>query len=197
MKVIATDKDGVGVLEHPRRADFNDRLNKRYYFLKDMVTRGAHPFKILGKFYEFLDKSLKEGYPPGTCKRGCSYCCHVAVEITLLEARYIEHKTGHKVTNPVDGPTNKNETRPCVFLKNNECSIYEHRPAVCRTFISFDDVKLCESAKTSHWMLALNPPGTGGFEWANLTYTQLIVSLLTREPKYRTKNDIRGFFGTG
>lgn len=34
---------------------------------------------------------------------------------------------------------------PCTFLRDGVCSIYEHRPFACRTYVSLDaDALLCE-----------------------------------------------------
>ena len=35
---------------------------------------------------------------------------------------------------------------PCVYLKNNKCSIYEHRPTVCREYTCKGDTRLLTNA---------------------------------------------------
>lgn len=36
---------------------------------------------------------------------------------------------------------------PCIFLENNSCSIYEHRPAACREYLVTSPVELCEDTE--------------------------------------------------
>lgn len=172
------------------------KLKKRAKIIQIAVARNDHPFGVLERLYRYVDEALPKLYPAPTCKRGCSHCCYMAVGITGLEALHIEKRTGHKVTNLESGPVDTDQREPCVFLKNNECSIYEHRPMVCRVFMSFDDVKYCiDETAADHYLLRLNPPGKGGFDFANAVYMHVITEYARRDERYRTINDIRGFFG--
>jgi hypothetical protein len=62
---------------------------------------------------------------------------------------------------------------PCTFLVNNECSIYENRPTVCRVHYSLDvDALMCE----------LTPPESKAVPFLNdmnyqLTLLKLIQSV--------------------
>lgn len=76
------------------------------------------------------------------CARGCGHCCHVHVPIADFEARHIGD---HINTPPVAVKQSIHHDRmefsgktPCPFLKNGECSIYEHRPLTCRMHLNFD-----------------------------------------------------------
>ena len=76
------------------------------------------------------------------CARGCGHCCHVHVPIADFEAAYIAHHVGIKAlplkqSKHHDRMEYSGET-PCPFLKNEECSIYEHRPLTCRMHLNFD-----------------------------------------------------------
>ncbi len=65
------------------------------------------------------------------CKKGCSACCHYPVTISEIEIQYIEKYTRFKRAKKalsVKTPHGK----PCVFLHNNACSIYDARPYACR-----------------------------------------------------------------
>lgn len=84
------------------------------------------------------------------CKRGCSACCHIKVEMCQDEAEIIgEHlqKKPKKLLKNVrmtpESALGRPDT-PCPFLKNHECSIYDARPVVCRNFVVMDiDNLLC------------------------------------------------------
>lgn len=92
------------------------------------------------------------------CKAGCSHCCSVRVEalepeifqivrrirtlpqadIERLTARLKEYAASARGVSALD------HRIECAFLKENLCSIYEFRPAVCRKAHSFD-VEKCKS----------------------------------------------------
>lgn len=85
------------------------------------------------------------------CKRGCAHCCHIAVAVTPVEAEMIGAAIRRKPKQNVASAHRDYSTMeygyhtPCTFLKNGECSIYEHRPLHCRTLINADvDGLLCE-----------------------------------------------------
>lgn len=82
------------------------------------------------------------------CHKGCSACCHTQVSITddeaILLAKLVESGVSidmEKLKTQSAASENSAvwyqipyEKRGCVFLdENRECSIYDDRPAVCRT----------------------------------------------------------------
>jgi Fe-S-cluster containining protein len=77
------------------------------------------------------------------CKRGCAHCCHVAVVISAAEAAYVGDRIGRA---PADIRESRlpdvkgfSGTTPCTFLRENRCTIYEHRPLACREALNFDE----------------------------------------------------------
>ncbi len=102
-----------------------------------------------------------EGVAP--CKRGCAHCCHIAVSLADAEARVIAKQIGRKLSKPPARAVAKRavsevearerraaEVRrwvgvPCTFLgPDGACTIYEHRPLICRYVINVDrDDLLC------------------------------------------------------
>ena len=71
--------------------------------------------------------------PPGECGDCCRYD---RVAITRDEYRIISENIRHRIlieTNG-DGKMYLKSTGGCQFLKNNTCTIYKLRPAVCRAF---------------------------------------------------------------
>lgn len=88
------------------------------------------------------DKIFRHATSRAACARGCSHCCHIAVRISAVEARFIGEHIGREPrafssTVAERAASFSNET-PCTFLKNDECSIYEWRPLTCRSHFNFD-----------------------------------------------------------
>lgn len=100
-----------------------------------------------------------------TCTRGCTHCCKLPASMMLPEAAIIvEHLTSRR-----EWPKEKAELLkrvraqlavfatvtmanrhtffmrqlPCVFLVNDECSIYAVRPGVCRYHFVVSDPSHC------------------------------------------------------
>ena len=77
------------------------------------------------------------------CKEGCSLCCESGnYPITNLEAEFLKEgytllpeelkkEISLKITKLKENPQ---EMYECPFLINKRCSVYEHRPLICRTF---------------------------------------------------------------
>ena len=98
------------------------------------------------------------------CRKGCSHCCAIPVMVAENEARIIGRQIGRrpaKVTtsttfaNALEQPGIVEEAQhamaakytgvECTFLRDGECSIYEHRPLACRGQINIDrDALMCE-----------------------------------------------------
>ncbi|SDL46489.1 Putative zinc-or iron-chelating domain-containing protein [Maridesulfovibrio ferrireducens] len=91
------------------------------------------------------------------CREGCSYCCfsHItlvpqeAFNIALYLAEKLDASDFEKIVEVcVEGAEGFDSAglheftmkyfRPCPFLKDNKCSIYEVRPIACRNWISHD-----------------------------------------------------------
>lgn len=89
-----------------------------------------------------------ESYGPhSACREGCTHCCHIPVSIGAAEASVIGKAIGRKPLplkdhQPVEVTGYES---PCPMLKGGRCSIYAHRPAVCRTHMNMDvDDLLCQ-----------------------------------------------------
>lgn len=119
----------------------------------DSLSRDASKSNLpvsvkLGKVWKIADEYLEASKGNIACKKGCSHCCHISVLLTKTEAELVGKRIGRvpedlKVTSsrPDLGFDYSN---PCPFLKNDACSIYEHRPTICRTSVSTDvDDLLC------------------------------------------------------
>ena len=136
-------------------------LQEMAQLIQDMVAvlrpiRGVKRAKALFKIIDngiAIDRKVN---PEPTCKIGCSFCCHMNVDIFEDEAIYLAQKVkkGEIVYNEEEFERQKTldadglwaDPRPCIFLKDNKCSIYEHRPSGCRKyFVVVDDpAKTCK-----------------------------------------------------
>jgi Fe-S-cluster containining protein len=180
----------------------NETANKWFRHLRGLVESGAPIKAVFTYLYRRLDSIMAADVNPHlACKRGCSYCCHVAVTITPAEALHIEQMTGHTANfddaayyTPKDMDAMGHPA--CVFLKSGECSIYEVRPSVCRIFGSFSDPELyCKDGATEHHIFRLDAPEEGQQTIINwMVYTALIGLAARRAYGFKIK-DIRQFFG--
>lgn len=126
------------------------RLGRTIEDLKKEVE--ITPFELVNKIYKAADFYYKKGLEKrAVCKRGCSWCCYIPVDVSAIEVQYIFEKTGIDA-NELRGvqPRQKIDNSPCPFLKNNECSIYESRPFHCRVFATLDDPKFCIGGNQNH-----------------------------------------------
>jgi Fe-S-cluster containining protein len=123
------------------------------------------------------------------CQKGCSHCCHISVDITSLEARYIQTNLGINVVDGKSTSDNSGKARiPCSFLSGEGiCTIYEHRPYACRTYHAIDDPKYCELLDVNHMQYTSESNGM-----LNKLFL-MIVDLNGNKPI----RDIRDFFPNG
>jgi Fe-S-cluster containining protein len=86
--------------------------------------------------------------PQAACKDACDGCCWQPVSVTLEEAQLIARETGARMQMPSEWstlPVMKYAGQPCPFLQDARCTIYRHRPMVCRLIFNMDaDALLCQ-----------------------------------------------------
>ncbi len=106
-------------------------LYKEQNIVKLLKNSKRNSLNKLGSIYLLMDEInayLAKSVP---CNKGCSACCNYPVSISEIEIAYIEKKTKSKRLKNFNLKRNFMGT-PCVFLKDNSCSIYDTRPFVCR-----------------------------------------------------------------
>lgn len=104
-----------------------------------------------------------EPVPRMACRAGCAYCCYIRVSALPIEivaiAEYVRKRFDerqradlvqrveeHNVATRALAPAERSKAlRPCPFLVENRCSIYEVRPLACRAHHSVD-LGSCERA---------------------------------------------------
>jgi Fe-S-cluster containining protein len=116
--------------------------------------------------------------------------------VSKLEADYIALKIGREIprkpNRPIINETYCDPSRPCPFLvlgrADNLCTIYPHRPVLCRTYISLNvDNTNCqfESDKSELILLDRSRSWPGAMQ----AYAELVV-------RYgEAWGDIRDYFG--
>jgi len=91
------------------------------------------------------------------CRRGCTFCCHLSVSATPLEAARLasairagrRHELeravldGADTLDGLDARARLERKAPCPLLREGTCSLYEARPLACRALVSVS-VRDCE-----------------------------------------------------
>ncbi len=90
------------------------------------------PFKKYKSFRNEVDNRCtvlwEKHHQHMKCRAGCASCCE-AFKVLPVEFEYIKANINFDELKP-NWDASDDE---CVFLVNNKCSIYEHRPIICRT----------------------------------------------------------------
>jgi hypothetical protein len=103
--------------------------------------------------YENMQESARRlRKVPLACAKGCSHCCHAWVDACAPEVLFVRNAIPAKAREPVHdailqahgataGKSAEERLKaptPCPLLTYGLCSVYAHRPIVCRTAVSLD-----------------------------------------------------------
>lgn len=105
-----------------------------------VLTENSSPRAKLRKIYRIADEMLRHADVHVACHDGCASCCKMNVQITEVEASAIERATGRVARKLASSTLHENgefNGVSCPFLRDERCSIYEHRPLSCRIHVSF------------------------------------------------------------
>jgi hypothetical protein len=106
---------------------------------------------------------VEELHPPAqpiACRAGCTHCCRLPIVMTDVPtvlrlgfgvAANLPKETINKIATALQGAD-----RPCAFLVDDSCSVYDDRPIVCRSYNAFD-VSACAEGR----FLTGDAAGTG------------------------------------
>lgn len=171
-------------------AAIQDRLKR----LQDTLATGCEScsaLELFAEIYGAADEFMETlVYPFTPCAKGCDYCCHVPVEVTAVEAIVMSDLIGRDIQTGAVPYVNLRD--PCPFLKKGECSIYAHRPLVCRMFATLDSIEACAEDRehTMHSIKSNEFFLKGVMTWLVFNSSNLTIEN-TRLPTVR---DIREWF---
>lgn len=129
----------------------------------DAAAARAQTVRMYGRIAALQDDVIKRGNVHHACERGCSYCCHLRVEIRPHEAfvlaqhmqtKFTPERRAHALARIAENlkritPLTREEHIragiPCALLEDGVCSVYEGRPATCRKYYSVS-VDTCRNA---------------------------------------------------
>ena len=135
-----------------------------------------------------LDRFFKEQSPYIFCKKGCSKCCQngeypfskAEFNFIMIGFSKLPQETQNKILKKVELiKKNKTKTYECPFLINNECSVYDFRGIICRSF----------------GLMSINPNGLSKIPFCafeRLNYSNVIepeTKVISSE-KYRQLGDV-------
>lgn len=136
-QTIATARRDAFVKSIPKDLDEKEDKIKSRLLIDNSSARSK-----MRKVYNLVDELMSHSKPFTACKKGCSSCCKINVLISEMEAKNIADFKKIPL-NPVKSSIRHNimdfMSIPCPFLVDDACSIYEVRPFVCRSCVSFDE----------------------------------------------------------
>lgn len=105
-----------------------------------------HITDLYQKVAEFSESLGADSLAKSHCQKGCSRCCYVDLSVFQVEADNIQNwfnQLSAEAQSSLQAKWQKSlssmmnfqqeETKSCVFLHNEACTIYEARPLICRS----------------------------------------------------------------
>lgn len=191
--------------------NFINRAKESYIDQIENLEDCSEPEKIF-QYLATLDNINKENIDKlevkPSCRKGCAHCCHITVGTTKREAELIldyMDKSGKKFTEDqlqrmseqakipfLDTLTyTLSPFRKCAFLgDNNECTIYEVRPAACRNYYVMNPPEDCDTYNTTftdgrtlvHFDINTVPPVLALMEFSQLkSLPQYILEVIDKK----------------
>ena len=129
------------IAENPGMAGeaLNIRLRRIIFENSSIKAKRARVIKI-------ADEHVMALTAYAACKVGCSHCCRLSIPILEHEAKKLEEASGRAMTRLVHRSLEEVALaglqfvgKPCPFLVDDRCSVYESRPLVCRVHHSLNE----------------------------------------------------------
>ena len=146
------------------QAAFNrERMEARARKSVDAAAARAQTIQMYGRLAALQGEVIARAKVKVACKRGCSYCCHLRVEIRPHDAFVLAHHVQTRFNTeqraraiarieetlrrivPLTPEQHIRAGIPCALLEEGVCSVYEDRPATCRKYYSVS-VETCRDA---------------------------------------------------
>lgn len=121
---------------------------------RDAESFRALTVRMYGRLAQLQANTIERQKVDVACRRGCSFCCHLRVEMRPHEAfvlaHHIQTRFGAMQRAKLDARIAANLRRiepltpqehiragiPCALLEDGVCTAYEARPAACRKYYS-------------------------------------------------------------
>ena len=151
------------VLPEFQSAFDRERREARKAASPDAAQARAQTVRMYGRLAALQDEVFARKGLTMACRRGCSYCCHLRVEIrphdAFVLARHIETRFTAQQRARALAKLEANLARiaplspqqhiragiPCALLDDGVCSVYDARPVTCRKYHSLS-VDVCRNA---------------------------------------------------
>lgn len=141
-----------------QQAAMDEMFNQKLQLVNSFEQTGpVGQTKAVHSIIDGLTKTSKVA--PGkkiSCTKGCSFCCHIFVAGSPIEAEILsKHVKPEHIPVLEKQAAHDNATYPqlnytdrkCVFLNNGECSVYSDRPTSCRKYFVVSDPDKCNTLK--------------------------------------------------
>jgi Fe-S-cluster containining protein len=129
----------------------------------DAAAARAQTVRMYGRLAALQADVVAQANVELACKCGCSYCCHLRIEIRPhdafvmaqhVQARFSAEQRARTLARveealeriaPLTPDQHIRAGIPCALLEDGACSVYEARPATCRKYYSVS-VETCRNA---------------------------------------------------
>ena len=140
-----------------------EREDARERKLVDAAAARTQAVRMYGRLAALQADIIAHAKVELACERGCSYCCHLRVEIRPHDAFVLSHHVQaefnaeqrtrlleriEETLKRIASLTPDQHIRagiPCALLEDGLCGAYEARPATCRKYYSVS-VETCRNA---------------------------------------------------
>lgn len=123
--------------------------------LADNIKKWRHPIVELKKLQNDVDLIVAVKIAKvSSCRKGCSYCCYINVDVSALEAEILKPFVRAEDIPQLEKQKNLDfqgflklpyEDKKCIFLENNQCRVYNDRPLACRKYHVISDPEICNT----------------------------------------------------
>lgn len=123
--------------------------------LVSQIKKWRYPIRELKKLQADIDSIVHEKIEKqSSCRKGCSYCCYINVDVSHLEAEILKPFVRDQDMPQLEKQKNLDfqdflklpyEDKKCIFLENNQCRVYNDRPLACRKYHVISDPELCNT----------------------------------------------------
>lgn len=97
------------------------------------------------------------------CKKGCDRCC---MDYSIFPIEFYSIVNDLKTNGLKPKTLGNSDKSACIFLKNSVCTIYEHRPIICRTH----GLPLLFMNENSEWELSACELNFTQFDFGNFNF---------------------------